>query len=292
MKLEAVRTVLKNEVNEISVCVDLKRKSGVFYTVVSVTGAEVRRRLASMMATEGLFCTNSEFIGSFSHADSLNLVFLYRNESALSRLESIYAVGFVRRRTLAENLLVALAETQLTGSVGLLLTAPANVNVSPDLSVYFNYFLDFAQWDPEQDAAAFYRQAARLAFEVLSREYGVRYDGQVSRYPSELQVFYKKMQLKGFASFNGILTVVRLMPDAPAEPSVGLRKLWDRVLGAVCWIRRNAMLLFLVTIVVTTVIYTAYQIALRASYRSAALKNVTYIGLDTIGEVYLGDENV
>lgn len=37
MRLEPVRTVLKNEVNEIAVCVDLGRRTGVFYTMISIT---------------------------------------------------------------------------------------------------------------------------------------------------------------------------------------------------------------------------------------------------------------
>ncbi|MEG1773772.1 MAG: hypothetical protein RR320_02840, partial [Oscillospiraceae bacterium] len=132
MQLETVRTVLSNEVNEISVCVDLKRKSGVFYTVVSIISAPVRRKVAGIFASDGPLATNSDFIGLFSHGDSLNLVFLYREESLLSRREAIYATTFALRKQIVESLLVSLAETQLLGSIGLLLLSDRNINISPE----------------------------------------------------------------------------------------------------------------------------------------------------------------
>ena len=76
MQLDPVRTVLTNEVNQITVCVDRKRTSGVFYTVISITASEVRRRIAYLIATTGLFTNNNDFIGSFTSGEASNLVFL------------------------------------------------------------------------------------------------------------------------------------------------------------------------------------------------------------------------
>ena len=36
MELEIVRTVLKNPVNDIYVCTDLRKNTGTFYTMVSI----------------------------------------------------------------------------------------------------------------------------------------------------------------------------------------------------------------------------------------------------------------
>ena len=292
MQLESIRTVLKNEVNEISVCIDLRRRTGVFYTLISITSASVRRQLATLIAAEGLFATNRDFIGSFSYGDSLNLLFCYRQENLLSRREAIYATSFVHRKRMAESMLVALAEIQITNSVGLLLLDERTLNISSDASIYFNYFLDFSRWDPQTEENAFFTQTAQLCFEILSREYQARYDGFLPNYPSELQVLFKKTHLGSFTSFNSILTFIKMIPDAPREPSVGWRRLADRIRLLVGWVRRNAMAIFLVSIVLVTIGYTVCQVTVRLSYRSAAAKSTVYNGMETVGEVYLGDENV
>ncbi|MEG2174011.1 MAG: hypothetical protein RR135_00820, partial [Oscillospiraceae bacterium] len=200
MQLETVRTVLTNEVNEISVCVDLRRKTGVFYTVVSIISGAVRRQVAGIFASDGPLATNSDYIGLFSHGDSLNLVFLYREESLLSRREAIYATTFALRKQIVESLLVSLAETQLVGSIGLLLLTERNLNISSDGTVYFNYFLDFDSWEPEVEESRFFLKTARLCFGILSRDYQARYNGIVSSYPGELQVFAKKTELQSFST--------------------------------------------------------------------------------------------
>lgn len=292
MQLEPVRTVLQNDVNEILVCVDLKRKTGAFYTVITITAPQIRRQVAGLLAGQGLFSSNSDFLGSFTYGDSLNLVFLYRQESLLEKREAIYGSSFRKRKEMVESLLISLAETQVTGSVGLLLLASENINISPDATVYFNYFLDFAKWKPESGEDLFYARTAELCFHILSREYSIKYDDYLPNYPGELQVMQKKAQLHSFPSFNSILTFVKMIPDEPKEPSVGIRKLWERILAGWAWVKAHSMALFLVTIVAVTLIYTGYQIFLRVSYRQAAEKNTSYIGLENIGEVYLGDEDV
>ncbi|MEG1972277.1 MAG: hypothetical protein RR315_03885, partial [Oscillospiraceae bacterium] len=98
MQLQKVRTVLSNEVNEISVCVDQKRKSGVYYTMISINSPKVRVQMAGVLASDDSMASNSDFIGSFSHGDSLSLVFLYREENLLSRSESIYGTNFAKRK--------------------------------------------------------------------------------------------------------------------------------------------------------------------------------------------------
>lgn len=291
MRLETVRTVLKNEVNEISVCIDLKRRSGVFYTVIAITDSRVRREVAGLLA-QGLFSANSDFIGSYTQGESLNLVFLYRQENTLARQESFYATSFQRRRKIAENLVVALAETQVTGSVGLLLLEDRNINIASDLGVFFNYFLDFKTWDASRDEGWFYRAASRAAFKVLAREYELRHEGQVDHYPGELQAFYKKTELNGFSSYSAILSMVKLLPDNPMEPRAGVRKLAGDAKSLGGWLRIHSMAIFVGALVIATVIFAAYQIALRMSYRSAAEKNTTYAGVEIIGDVHLGDETV
>lgn len=292
MQLETVRTVLKNDVNEISVCVDLKRRTGVFYTVISITGPAVRKQIAGMLAAEGLFASNNDYIGFFPRGESLNLVFLYRNENNLARQEAIYATSFARRKQIAENLLAALAETQAAGAVGMLFLNDRNVNIAPDLTIYYNYFLDFKAFNPACEPRRFYQAAAEAAFKILAGEYELRHDGQVSEYPSELQVFYKKVEMNSFASYSGILSFIKMLPDQPTEPNVGFRRVISSAQGLIGWVRSHSMKLFIAALISATLIYLGYQIIVRISYNNLSKQNTTYVGLADIGEVYLGDETI
>ncbi|MEG2500157.1 MAG: hypothetical protein RSA78_03730 [Oscillospiraceae bacterium] len=292
MSLETVRTVLSNDVNEIYVCEDLKRKSGVFYTVISITSAPVRLMVAGALASDDAFKKNRDFIGSFSHGDSLCLVFLYIGENLLQSREAIYADTFIKRKQIAENLLVALAETQITGSMGLLLLAQNNINITQDLSVYFNYFMDFAKWEPNIDVTRFYLEVATMCADILSREYQIKYEGNTTKYPGELQVLAKKAEMKSFTSFNSILTFIKQIPDIPSEPSVGIRKLIDKLHSTIDKMRKHSTAIFLAAIVIATLVFTLVRVTEWISYNSQAKKGTTYIGMENIGEVYLGDENV
>ena len=50
MELEIVRTVLKNPVNDIYVCTDLRKNTGTFYTMVSIADPDCRRKVTEYRA--------------------------------------------------------------------------------------------------------------------------------------------------------------------------------------------------------------------------------------------------
>lgn len=290
MDLEVVRTVLKNEGTEISVCRDRKRDSGVFYTVISVQDPEIRKELARRMAENHLFDSNSDFIGTFTFRGSFNLVFTYQPENRFSAREEEWCRSFADRKKLAESYLVACAEIGITGGIGELILEESNINLSPTGEVYFNYFLNFDKlrdWDNEGN---FYRTIGTRVYDILSGGYKVQLDGDFERYPSEIQLFYRKTEAKSFASINHLLTFVRELPDEPEEQVTGFRRQLKRLEGGIGWIQQHSSTLFLLTLVLITIVFAVYQIAIRIRAGKNAEKILEFVGLTTIGEVYLGDE--
>lgn len=292
MELEPIRTVLKNNVNEIMVCRDQKRDSGEYYTIISINDTAIRKKIAGKIAGEGLFSSNGDFIGSFVHRDSLNLVFLYQRENRLCNQEAIYGQTFADRKKLATNLLIACAETEITGALGILLIQDYNINVFYGCRITFNYFLDFQKWNPEDGETDFYRHAANYAFGIMSREYQVRLDGDFMCYPKELQLFYRKTQQRNFHSFNHILTFIKTLPDRPSEQHTGFRMILDRLIRLKSNLSAHATPIFLSVILTFTALFTGYQMFTRLTAKSNTQENTMYIGMDRIGEVYLGDEEV
>lgn len=287
-----MRTVLKNDVNEISVCVDRKRDTGVFYTVISISSRDVCRFLVQHTTQEGLFESNTDYVGSFTYRDQLNLVFIFREESLLSSREDVYLAAFAKRKETALQFLAACAETGITGCVGELLMDKCNINLSATGKIYFNYFMDFKNLAVTEAQSSYYRKIALFAYDIVSREYKRKYDGEVSDFPSEIQVFYKKAQGKGLTSYGQILAFLRELPDEPVEKRVGIGRLLDKLLSRKAWLSRYGMTVFVVGMVLATIAYTCYQISVRVSIAKSQKENTTYIGMQTIGEVYLGEEDV
>lgn len=92
MELETVRTVLQNQVNDIYVCTDLSGETGVFYTVIAIRDAAVRKTVTEKLNTGRLFFSNQDFLGSFVYESRLNLVFRYyhRKSPVSAGLECIW----------------------------------------------------------------------------------------------------------------------------------------------------------------------------------------------------------
>lgn len=290
MDLEPVRLVLSNEVNRITVCEDRRRASGQLYTVIAVMQPAMRRDVARLTSS-GAFDGTADYVGSAAQGDALHLVFRYRPESLLASRESIYGVDFVHRRTMAASFVAACAETQMPPAVALLLVGGRCVNLSQSGEVYFNYFLDFADYRPDVTQTEYCRKAASYVFDILSRDYAREAEGQIPNYPSELQAFYKKAQVGGFSSLGALLSAVRALPDKPRPPHRGWRRVWDSLLALFGVLKKHSMAIFLTALVLVTIVYAAYQIAIRISASSTAKANTTYAGMQMIGEVSLADEN-
>ncbi len=292
MQLTTIRTVIVNDVNDITVCEDRTRDSGTFYTVISIKSPEVRRDVAQHIATEGLFSTNSDYLGSFTQGDRLNLVFSYRSENRLAIQHAVLCTNDKKRIELAENLLIATAETQVTPSVGLLLLNDSNINATNNLDIFFNYFLDFKDWEKNISDAEYYKKLALRVFDILCAEYKVKYNGAVHRYPSELKVLFRKLNSYGFNSYSSMITFVKMLENGYTLPATGWRFIWSKIVGFFRHIKENWMSLLGICLVVVTVIYVSYQIYIRLDTQKKLEDNLVYIGLENIGSVFLGDEDL
>jgi hypothetical protein len=292
MELEIVRTVLVSDVSEVSVYSDTKRDTGSYYTMVSVYSKTVAKELAGRIAIAGLFGGNGDFIGSFTHKDALHLVFAYHPESTLANREALYAGTFVKRKEVALSFLAALAETEITGDLGRLLLTDRNINLTSDGKVYLNYFLDFKGFTPSDGQDNFHRAAAEYAFDILTREYAAKYDNQVEMYPHELRLMYKKLQNRAFRSLSQIIAFVRTLPDKPPEQRFGIMKLAGAAIALKNALLKRPARLFLAIIVIMTLGYLGYQVVIRAMASKSMEENTVYVGMQQIGEVYLGEEDI
>ena len=288
MELEIIRTVLKNKVNDIYVCTDLLKNTGVFYTMISIHQQKHKKLVAEQMNSEPLFYANRDFIGSFVYENKLNLVFRYYHENLLSLMGSIYLGSFSDCKEAAIRLVSVLAESGANRGLGLLLLSERNINITKEGSIELNYFLDFENYQ-EASEAEFYQAAAKAAFGILELNYKDRYESPEG-YPDDLRLYYLKLRSGGFTSFGQMLTSIRAMTDKQVE-----------MRGILWWIRnkfrltrnflfRNSMNAFLTILVLVTLVYAGIEISARVRVKRAYENSISYYGLEYIGNVYLGDE--
>jgi hypothetical protein len=290
MELEIVRTVFLGELNEVGVYVDTKRETEQYYTLVSIFSKPIAKELAGRLAIGGLFSGNRDYIGSFTHKDALNLVFVYHPESRLMNKAGLYAPTFSRQKEVALSFLAALAEAEMGEDIGPLLITDENVSITPEGKVYLNYFLDFKRFETGAAQDTFYCTAANYAAEILCREYAAQYDGQTAMYPHELRLMYKKIQNRSFRSLSQIMAFVRALPSQPVRQRLGPMRAVGAFEGIRGFIAKNPAGLFLAVVVLVTVAYLGYQVTVRSMTSRNVRENTVYDGMRHIGEVYLGEE--
>ncbi len=83
-----------------------------------------------------------------------------------------------------------------------------------------------------------------------------------------------------------------MLSDGFSEPAVGWRYIWSKIKMAITYIKENWMTLTAIALVVVTVIFLGYQIYIRVRASQMQEDNFVYIGLEQIGDVFLGDEDL
>lgn len=285
MELEPVSTVLKNETCEVFVCADRTRRTDTFYTLILVEEPSVRKQVVRMIGEGQFFADNNDFLGSFTYRDNLGLVFLHREENRLSSREILYAGSFAHRKELAENFLVACAQSGVNGTVGALLIEDRNIHVTPARQVYFNYYLDFSALSFVQDDD-FVGRIAQHTLRMLTRDYE---DSSVVEYPGELQLMHKMVQSRSFRSLSRLITFVRDLPDDPRKARGGFGRWFERVRNF--W--KGRLLSTLVWVLVLITLFTlGWNLYARWAQQREAQQNTTYLGMEQIGEVTLSDKDI
>lgn len=288
MELEIVRTVLKNNVNDIYVCTDILKNTGSFYTMISIRDKKVRKIVTEKLNTERLFFSNRDFLGSFTYGDCLNLVFRYYHENLLSLMSGIYLEEFADCKRTALNLISACAESGAGPDMGMLLLEERNINITKDGNIQFNYFLDFSQMQ-QANEEQYLKGVAETAFSILELNFKGNQESPEG-YPSDLRLFYLKMSNGGLTSLGHMISLIRGMSDKQIVMKGISWWIRNRFRRTKNFLFRNSMTTFLTVLVVATLIYAGVQIHSRWRIRKAYENNVSYYGIEYIGNVYLGDE--
>jgi len=290
MHLEDVRVVLKNEINDITVCRDVKENGQKFYTMISIKDDMYRKYITEQMSVGNMFSHCKDFIGSFSMGKELKLVFRYEVENLIGNVGSIYLYDFARCRQAAIQLVSVIAEKGMSGQICKLLLNPRNINIDRECSVTLNYFLDFQEYDLNLGQFNDMDCIAETVFSILERPWKEKFQGEVQNYPDELRLFWMKIQNHSFLSYGQIVSQLRGMPNKPIAKQGVIWKIRKVLRNIRTVLFKNPLRIVLTVLVAVTIVYAAWQISMRIKVQRAYQKNVSYSAMEYIGTVYLGDE--
>lgn len=290
MHLEDVRVVLKNEINDITVCRDVKENGQKYYTMISIKDDMYRKYITEQMSIGNMFSHCKDFIGSFSMGKELKLVFRYEVENLIGNVGSIYLYDFARCRQAAIQLVSVIAEKGMSGQICKLLLNPRNINIDRECSVTLNYFLDFQEYDLNLGQFNDMDCIAETVFSILERPWKEKFQGEVQNYPDELRLFWMKIQNHSFLSYGQIVSQLRGMPNKPIAKQGVIWKIRKVLRNIRTILFKNPLRIVLTVLVAVTIVYAAWQISMRIKVQRAYQKNVSYSAMEYIGTVYLGDE--
>lgn len=290
MHLEDVRVVLKNEINDITVCRDVKENGQKYYTMISIKDDMYRKYITEQMSIGNMFSHCKDFIGSFSMGKELKLVFRYEVENLIGNVGSIYLYDFARCRQAAIQLVSVIAEKGMSGQICKLLLNPRNINIDRECSVTLNYFLDFQEYDLNLGQFNDMDCIAETVFSILERPWKEKFQGEVQNYPDELRLFWMKIQNHSFLSYGQIVSQLRGMPNKPIAKQGVIWKIRKVLRNIRTVLFKNPLRIVLTVLVAVTIVYAAWQISMRIKVQRAYQKNVSYSAMEYIGTVYLGDE--
>lgn len=266
--LEQVRTVLKNDTNDIYIY--KKREEGIntFYTCVCIKNDEIKKKVLLTLSSYPNIAKNMDYVGQFILQGHLNLLFLYHEERKIASYIEVCGGSFEQSYKICMNLVRECQASHFPTNWLLMLLQQENINVTEGGEVYFNYFLDF---DRFLHAAYLketgFDQLAYTIFEILSRPYWRIH--KLSKYPKELRLLNNKMNHQGFNSYADFYEYLKLLPEKlESEQGViyKLKLIFSKVRRG---IKKYAPIVMMGGIICIAVIYSLFQIHTRNELREA-----------------------
>ena len=169
-RLEYVRTILSNSINDIIVCQDmLQVNSKEYYTLIRVfDDNKIKDILESIYDVEGACKLPSElFVGIFVSADTLNILMKYKEPRKLfSYLKSDMRSDY-SQHMIIKNFLFECLKIDTPYSILNLMLDSRNINLTADNQIFFNGFLDFNNFDKNATEEQCVKKCSNLINDIL-----------------------------------------------------------------------------------------------------------------------------
>lgn len=201
MKLECVRVIRKNEINDILVCRDVNTAAGILYTLLVIKEHQIARKYLEVFEKAEM-PTQDSYIESFSDQGSLCMVFEYKQERPLKDFYMGTAYTLAECENVCINVIMACITSTLPYPLLYLILEQNQLNLSKDHMVYFSYQIDLAQMNPDRTERDCVGQCAAILRELLRPK--------ASQKAFSYRILEKKISRESYDRFTELYKDIRI----------------------------------------------------------------------------------
>ncbi len=165
MQLKPVSTLRQSDINDILICRDLAADGGNLYTVAVIKDHDTARKFVKVCQD---YPEWTEEITTFSVRGEFLVVFPYKAERNLFSFYMGDTYDLTTCEDICINVILTCIATRVPAPVLYLILEQRKLNLSKDHSVYFDYDLDLAEFDPEKTERDCAVQCAGILLELLA----------------------------------------------------------------------------------------------------------------------------
>ena len=201
MKLECVRTVRQNDINDILICQDLNTAARNLYTLLVIKEHQTARQYLEVFERAGMSAQDS-YIDSFSDRGAFCMVFEYKQERPLQNFYMGESYTLAECEAVCINVIMACITSNLPYPLLYLLLKQEQLHLSKDHTVYFSYQIDLADLDPEKSERDCAVACASVLKELLRPK--------ASQKAFSYKLLEKKISRKSYDTFTELYKDIRI----------------------------------------------------------------------------------
>lgn len=213
MKLECVRVIRRNEINDILICRDINTAAGILYTLLVIKEHQIARKYLEVFENADMAAQDS-YIESFSDHGFLCMVFEYKQERRLKDFYMGTAYTLAECENVCINVIMACITSALPYPLLYLILEQNQLNLSKDHMVYFSYQIDLTQLDPNRTERDCVGRCAEILRELLRPK--------ASQKAFSYRILEKKISRESYDCFTELYKDIRI--TAVPEKRKGLGK--------------------------------------------------------------------
>lgn len=162
-----VREVFSNQAGSAGVYRDESKGGGTYHTVITIKDTKIKRSILGLLESSG---RAEAFTAIEAKGDGLHLCFPYRQERSLIHFIPVHVQNANQCIALFQRMLTELMTLSLPAPLLYLLLTERNLNLDQNGSVYFNYFLDFTQYNEDIGENACAERCGELILKLLREQ--------------------------------------------------------------------------------------------------------------------------
>lgn len=223
MMLNSVREVFSGTFNDVVVCQDMNARHAAYYTLLVIKDRDCAKTMLRVLdASERTASDESQpAMWCFSQNEELIYVFPYRRERSLAAFAEGQMVSFQMREATCVNLVMECLSSPLPYPLLYLVLEQNNLHIEKDNNVYFSYYFDLEQLDPDITEADCAQRCAYYILDLLDT-------APRKKRLKSLELIRKKLDKGAYRGLPELYRDIKVtsLPDRKPGLKARLRRLW------------------------------------------------------------------